>query len=191
MRRVLVCGDRHWRDNDLLICELNSLLSEDEMWVIAGGARGADTLAVLWALGRGCGYTVFPAEWDRYGKAAGPRRNAQMLDEGKPDLVIAFHDNIEASRGTKDMVKRAKRAGVPIVVIGHGNPGTSKTIIGPTILTEGERVTVTDPPDDDQPTPEEIAEEQADQAAENQAKAGGTAHPGDDNVEEEPAPSEE
>lgn len=52
--------------------------------------------------------------------AAGPRRNQQMLDEGKPLLVLAFHDDIKSSRGTKDMVSRAKRAGIRTYVISHG-----------------------------------------------------------------------
>ena len=38
-----------------------------------------------------------------------------MLDEGKPDTVVYFHDNIERSKGTKDMVSRAKKAGLPVL----------------------------------------------------------------------------
>ena len=49
----------------------------------------------------------FPAEWDKYGKAAGVLRNQQMLDEGYPDLVVYFHKDLENSKGTKDMVTRA------------------------------------------------------------------------------------
>ena len=57
----------------------------------------------------------FPAQWDKYGKSAGVIRNQQMLDEGKPDTVVYFHDNIERSKGTKDMVSRAKKAGLPVL----------------------------------------------------------------------------
>ena len=49
----------------------------------------------------------FPAEWDKYGKAAGVLRNQQMLDDGHPDLVVYFHKDLENSKGTKDMVTRA------------------------------------------------------------------------------------
>jgi hypothetical protein len=55
---------------------------------------------------------VFSANWEKHGLAAGPIRNRQMLTEGKPDLVIAFHENIEKSKGTKNMLELAKQAGV-------------------------------------------------------------------------------
>ena len=89
--------------------------------IIHGAARGADTLGKFAAeriglkvINDGKG---FPAEWKRYGKGAGPIRNQQMLDEGKPDVVLAFHENISESRGTKDMVARARGAGIKVVII--------------------------------------------------------------------------
>jgi len=42
-----------------------------------------------------------------------------MLDEGKPTYVLAFHDNLAESKGTKDMVTRAKKAGIPVEVWSH------------------------------------------------------------------------
>ena len=62
---------------------------------------------------------AFPAKWNEHGKAAGPIRNQQMLTEGKPDLVIAFNDYLPNSKGTLDMVTRARRAGVAIEIIEH------------------------------------------------------------------------
>jgi hypothetical protein len=58
----------------------------------------------------------FPADWEQYGRAAGPIRNQQML-EAKPDRVFAFHEDLEHSKGTGDMVRRARKAGVPVEVI--------------------------------------------------------------------------
>jgi hypothetical protein len=83
--------------------------------VIAGGARGADTLAVQEARARKppIPVRVYPADWRRHGKAAGPIRNQQMLDEGAPDLVLAF----PGGGGTADMVRRARRAGLEVVRI--------------------------------------------------------------------------
>ncbi len=78
--------------------------------------RGADFLAVKAARACGIPYVEFPAEWERFGKSAGPIRNQKMLDEGKPDLVIAFHEDLEKSRGTKDMISRAFRKGIPFKV---------------------------------------------------------------------------
>ena len=78
--------------------------------VIHGGARGADISADVCALAFGIDVEVYPADWAKHGKAAGPIRNAQMLREGRPDAVLAF----PGGRGTADMVRRAKRAGVPV-----------------------------------------------------------------------------
>jgi DNA-binding MurR/RpiR family transcriptional regulator len=58
----------------------------------------------------------YPADWEAYGKAAGPIRNQRMLDEGKPDLVIAFSD-LPTTSGTYDMIKRAKAAGIPVYLV--------------------------------------------------------------------------
>ena len=62
---------------------------------------------------RSLGFIVepYPADWSQYGRAAGPIRNQQMLDSGV-QLVLAFHDHIETSKGTQDMLRRAQRAGV-------------------------------------------------------------------------------
>jgi len=116
--RVLVCGDRNWRDMVAIERELKKL--PQDTIIIHGAARGADTLAKFVAekiglkvINDGKG---FPADWKRYGKGAGPIRNQQMLDEGKPDLVLAFHENINESRGTKDMVNRARGVGVKVEI---------------------------------------------------------------------------
>lgn len=84
--------------------------------LIEGCAPGADTCAHDWGLENlGPDYHHhFPADWARYGRGAGPRRNQAMLDIGQPDLVVAFHNNLEASKGTKDMLTRAMGAGIPI-----------------------------------------------------------------------------
>ena len=118
---VLVCGSRFYSDYDKVYQCLKSLegvYRRSVTGVIAGGCRGADSLAATAA--RACGYPFreFPADWQRFGKAAGPIRNQQMLNEGKPDLVIAFHENPEESKGTKDMICRATSQGVPVRLIG-------------------------------------------------------------------------
>lgn len=110
--RVLVCGDRRFDDWSLL-CQVLGRFGIDE--IIEGGATGADFLARVWAKYLGVPFREFPANWKLYGKAAGPIRNKQMLDEGKPDLAIAFL--APGSRGTKDMIEQARKAGVEVEVI--------------------------------------------------------------------------
>ena len=114
--RVLVCGDRNWIDAELLFDTLDSL--ERPLVVVEGGARGADRLARAWAQARDVPWEEYPADWSHRGKAAGPIRNQQMLDTG-PDVVIAFHDDLDGSKGTRDMVSRALKANVAVRVVTH------------------------------------------------------------------------
>jgi hypothetical protein len=81
--------------------------------IVHGAAEGADALAERWAKAEFIGRHRFPAQWDKYGKAAGPIRNQAMIDKGKPDLVVAF----PGDRGTADMGRRAKAAGIKVVEI--------------------------------------------------------------------------
>ncbi len=127
--RVLVCGSRTFQDRAHLEAVLHGLcyvyygnwvFGEDdkEFIVIQGGARGADELADQWADSVRTEVLEFPADWDRYGKRAGYVRNQQMLDEGQPDLVVAFVDKpLPESRGTAMMVDIARKAGIKTIVV--------------------------------------------------------------------------
>jgi hypothetical protein len=134
--RILVCGGRDFTNRNLLFSTLDKLCldrgwyyggdsSGEDNWlpnvtIISGMARGADTLAIDWATVNWCSTLEFPAEWDKYGNKAGPIRNQQMLDEGKPDLVVAFHGPPRKDgrrTGTQDMVARAKEAGIEVIEI--------------------------------------------------------------------------
>lgn len=117
--RVLVCGGRDFNDRDAMARALKEYKPKplttgvSDAIIIVGGAPGADTLAEEWADCFGVRKRVFLANWKAHGKAAGPIRNQRMLDEGKPDLVLAF----PGGRGTADMVKRARAAGVRVVEV--------------------------------------------------------------------------
>lgn len=136
VKRVLVCGDRDWSDRELIFSTLQELWAEEPFLVIAGGCRGADTIAEEWAQVSGCECRVFKADWS-LGRRAGPIRNARMLEQ-EPDLVVAFHDDLERSRGTRNMVKKAQAAGVPVLVVRHADTGTRTTITQSTIPLEGD-----------------------------------------------------
>lgn len=81
--------------------------------VVHGAARGADSLSGEVAEELGCTVEVYPADWLKYGKAAGPIRNKQMLDTG-PDVVLAFHDDLENSKGTRHCVTEAEKRGLEV-----------------------------------------------------------------------------
>jgi hypothetical protein len=108
--RVLVCGSRYYSDREAVFSTLDRL---DVTVVITGGAAGADILAEHWAYERGVPLEHYAADWKRHGKAAGPIRNQEMLDQDQPDLVLAF----PGGRGTADMVRRARAAGVRVTEV--------------------------------------------------------------------------
>ena len=119
--RTLVCGGRQY-SNYNHICEvLDSFTYYNFAYprgrtitlIIHGAAPGADSLAALWADARSIPALAFPADWRTHGRAAGSIRNARMLAEGKPDVVIEF----SGGRGTADMVAKARRAGMHVVQI--------------------------------------------------------------------------
>jgi hypothetical protein len=119
VNRVLVCGGRDYLDRDFLFRTLDTLHATTPITgIVHGGAMGADRLAGDWGRANGVPVEVFPAEWVKDGRAAGPMRNAKMLASG-PNLVVAF----PGGRGTADMVAKAKRAGVETIV--HTLPGAS------------------------------------------------------------------
>lgn len=107
--RVLVCGGRDYRDGLRVRSALSSLPARPTV-LIAGGAPGADYQAALWAECNKVKREIYQADWGMHGRAAGPIRNQRMIDEGKPDYVVAF----PGGRGTADMVRRAKAAGIPV-----------------------------------------------------------------------------
>ena len=110
MHRVLICGDRNYIDSN---CIYKTLV------VITGMCKGADIIAYDWAKENNVQILEFPADWSN-GRSGGPIRNQRMLDEGKPTLVIGFHDNLEKSKGTKDMLNRSKKAKIPTLLYLNG-----------------------------------------------------------------------
>lgn len=115
--RVLVTGDRNWTNQEYIynaLAKVNAQMTQTV--VIHGCARGADSLAGIAAKQLGMQVIEFPAQWGIYHRAAGPIRNQQMLVEGKPDICLAFHPNLAESKGTADMVRRCRKANIPVVL---------------------------------------------------------------------------
>lgn len=129
--RILICGGRTYTDEK----NFNALMDfmHWRRWahfpptiIIHGGARGADTLADKWAKKHGHSVLPFLADWNdlthpkavirtrpdgsKYDLLAGYRRNQRMIDEGKPEVAVAF----PGGGGTTDMVTRARKAGIEV-----------------------------------------------------------------------------
>jgi phosphoribosylformylglycinamidine (FGAM) synthase-like amidotransferase family enzyme len=112
--RMLVCGGRHYKDYTNLARQLWLIADTRSIdCVIEGGYSGADKLAKQWAKNNRINVEEYRPDWDKYGLAAGPIRNTQMLDEGRPDFVVAF----PGGAGTADMVSKAEKAGLEVIKI--------------------------------------------------------------------------
>lgn len=114
--KVLVTGDRDWKDKEKIKREIEQF--PIETIIIHGAARGADSLAEEVATSLGLKTIIYPALWNTYGKAAGYIRNRQMIKE-HPDvqLVLAFHSDLKNSKGTRDMVSVAKTFNIPVKLV--------------------------------------------------------------------------
>ena len=110
--KLIIAGSRSFANYQLL-CQTLAPERPRIMQVITGGARGADQLGFRWALKHHIRSRCFAADWERFGKAAGVRRNHQMAQAG--DLLIAFWDG--RSAGTRHMISCMQQLGKPVVVI--------------------------------------------------------------------------
>lgn len=109
MTVALFCGSREWADREAIVADLSGL--PDGSVIIEGGARGADRLAKVEAIALGFHIATVTAQWSRYGRKAGPLRNAAMLAL-HPDVVYAY---TLGTPGTENMMLLARAAGVPVI----------------------------------------------------------------------------
>lgn len=119
--KVIVSGSRDYTDKNIIKYWLDYF---NPTYIVDGGQRGADTIAWQYAVDNNLGWIRIAADWDKYGKKAGPIRNQQMLDETKPDLVLAFP--LEGSIGTYDMIRKAVKAKVRTISIHKDGKGYSE-----------------------------------------------------------------
>lgn len=111
MKRIAIVGSRDFKNLHRVIAYVDSL--PETTIVVSGGARGVDTVAEQVANRRGLQTHIFYAQWKRYGKSAGMRRNREMIDT--VDEVVAFWDG--QSRGTEQAIAYAKANNIPVKVI--------------------------------------------------------------------------
>jgi len=116
--RVAAVGSRNWSDARLIE---DALMLYAPSAVITGDcSRGADAIAKAVALAHGWGLEVFVADWKAHGRAAGPIRNASLLDDGRPDVVLIFSDDMHPGRGSFDVEQGCVLRGLPHIVYSHG-----------------------------------------------------------------------
>jgi len=113
--KVIIAGSRNFTNYHKLKKECNQFLQDYKKIEIVSGChyKGADKLGIQFANEKGFEVIKFPAAWNTYGKAAGPKRNKEMAIAA--DALIAFWDG--KSRGTKNMIQLAKQNGLLLKVI--------------------------------------------------------------------------
>lgn len=122
-RIVAVTGSRTWWDGTMLGEILRPWLSFPLSELHVGDARGADRLAAERAKLWNVPVTIYKADWDGKGKAAGMIRNREMLEKGKPEVLIAFKLG-EKSAGTDGCCIIAQQLHIPIVMVNYLGWGT-------------------------------------------------------------------
>ena len=120
--RILVCGGRHFEDYALLNNILNKVLKDKmlapkEVEIVSGHCKGADMLGERWAEENNASVKIFPADWVKYKKSAGPIRNKQMIDYitcFNEKLVVAFVS--PNSKGTRNTISLAQKNDIPVII---------------------------------------------------------------------------
>jgi len=114
--RITIGGFRDFNDNYIFkqfVDEcLEKLNIKKEIVILSGHCRGVDKMAENYAMESGYLLEIYPAEWGKYGRAAGPKRNEEMVE--KSNAVIAFWNG--KSKGTENLIHIAKRKGITLFV---------------------------------------------------------------------------
>lgn len=114
MFKVIVAGTRTFNDYELLKSKLDFYLKDKtNIEIVSGCANGADKLGERYAKERGYKIKHFPADWDRYGRKAGPIRNEQMVKYA--DACVVFWDG--DSKGSKNLIDLAIKYGLQLKVV--------------------------------------------------------------------------
>ena len=109
--KIVIGGCRGYTDYKVFCDFVSQCLTSEEnldsMTILSGHCSGVDTMAERYAQENGIALEIFPANWEAYGRAAGPVRNREMVSQA--DIVIAFWDG--KSKGTASLLQYAKKLG--------------------------------------------------------------------------------
>ncbi len=115
-KRVVVAGSRNFNDYELfskVVGEfLKPICERYELIIVSGHCSGADIMGEQYAKENGLEVEVYPAEWKKYGRSAGAKRNKQMVDVA--NFAIAFPS--PNGKGTQSMIKYAEQKGIPVKI---------------------------------------------------------------------------
>ena len=112
--KYIIAGGRNFKNYSMLKRACDALFEKHPVTeIVSGAAKGADSLGQIYAIEKGIPLKNYPAEWDKYGKSAGYRRNEVMRDYA--DALIAFWDG--QSKGTKHMIEIMQKVNKPVYVV--------------------------------------------------------------------------
>lgn len=126
--RLIIAGGRDFNNTNLFQAEIRDKLKylkgktysvKENIEIVSGMASGADTLGKEFAEKWGLKLAKFPADWKRFGKSAGYKRNEQMALYAKEDngVLIAFWNGV--SKGTKHMIDLANKHQLKVFIINY------------------------------------------------------------------------
>lgn len=119
----LIAGSRGYEHLDEFMAIVDENIHADtllyEVVIVEGGARGVDTMARIYAKARGLAHIEMKPDWEKYGRAAGPKRNDEMTafvadqcrGNNNKGTALFFWDG--ESKGTKHCIESAKKRGIP------------------------------------------------------------------------------
>lgn len=117
--RLLICGDRKWKADWIIKRYLEKCIEANKIieCVIEGESRGAEKKSAKAAEELKIQVLKYKADWVQHGLEAESIHNQHMIDEGTPTHIIAFHNNIENSKNTKDVLRRGVMASIPCYLV--------------------------------------------------------------------------
>ena len=115
--RILITGSRNYNNFNEIYWILETIINKfninpNQSTIIHGGCRGTDITTGHASVALGFKLELYPANWDKYGKATGPIRNREMVN-ANIDLVLAFP--IGKSYGTRNTINKAEKKQIPII----------------------------------------------------------------------------
>jgi hypothetical protein len=112
LTKIIIAGGRLFDDYDFLEESVWHIMGDGKHVIVSGGAKGADTLGELFAKSHGLKVEHHPADWYKYGRGAGFKRNLEMARSA--DMLVAFWDG--KSKGTRGMIMDAIHEGLELHV---------------------------------------------------------------------------
>jgi len=116
IKRVVIAGCRDYNNyqeaKEYIDFCISKIRNKYTLIFVLGGCKGADLLGERYAIENDWKIEKYPADWKKYGKGAGPKRNQQMAEVG--DYIICFWDG--KSKGTKSIIDFATQMGKPIKI---------------------------------------------------------------------------